>query len=96
MANRYENIEWFLVSKNGVIRAFNEGYVPERMTDFDLGRSEAKLVTSKDTLDLLSYEVLGDSLNWSTIGDINWPLVEDPLECPDNVEIIIPSKDQVL
>ncbi len=96
--DRYGDVEWFMVqtSQDEVPRAFHERIVPARESDFRTGSSDSVLVTDKDTMDLLAYQHVGDSRYWKTIGEINWPLVEDPLECPNNVNIIIPSPDQIL
>lgn len=97
MINRYEDIPWFFaISSDGQMRAFHERIIPLRLIDFDLGRSETLMTSDRMTLDLVSFQSTGDARHWKVYGEVNWPIVEDPLTLPDNAQIILPPIDQVV
>jgi len=91
MYNRYENISFFYVeTPEGEIRAFHEAMIPARDVDTNFKNAQLVHVNSSVALDLVAAENLGDSHKWKAIAEVNWPLVEDPLECSE-VDLLIPD-----
>jgi hypothetical protein len=91
MYNRYEDIPFFYVKDtDGNIRALHEAMIPARDVDTSFKNAQLVHVNANIALDLVAAEYLGDSHKWKAIAEVNWPLVEDPLECAE-VDLFIPD-----
>lgn len=93
---RYDETEWFMVTKEGVTRAFHERTIPLGPSDFNLGRSIVVRLAAQDLLDKVAWSELQDSRQWSVIAEINLPNTYDPLDIEENTLVIVPSADQVV
>lgn len=92
--NRFKGVEWFLVNKDGIARAFHEAFVPLTPYDFSLEISNIKEVTEEAPLDWIAFQELDDARKWKIIGEINWPDTEEPLEMTNATMLYVPPVEE--
>ena len=96
VVNRFRNVEFFFITKDGETRAMFEAFNPVREEDFDLRRGRTRITSPNEPYDLIAYEDIGDCRFWYSFAELNWPTNEDPLIPDENKTILIPSPDQIL
>lgn len=56
---------------------------------------EVYVIKSGDRIDVLAYQLLGDSRHWKLLADLNRDVLPDPQVLPVGVEIFVPFLNRV-